>query len=68
MKKTPIASLAAHSVDETELLAALGNKKTRYRAATPPVAVAEKPYNAWLSGFGSWLYEKGAHQNPAAGF
>ena len=62
MDKPPIASLAGHSVDEAELLAAAGDK-IRYGGAIRHVG--KRPYNVWISGFGSWLYEKASHQNPA---
>ncbi len=60
--KPPIASLAAHSIDEAELLAAADNK-TRYGGAIR--RVDKKSYNIWISGFGGLLYEKAARQNPA---
>ena len=62
MNHPPLSSLAAHSVDETALLAA-AEGKARYGGAIRHVG--EKPYNIWISGFGGKLHEKAAHQNPA---
>ncbi len=68
-ESTPIiASLAPHSVDQTELLASIGYSSSpncKKSNVCKMLCVDKKPYNVWVSGFGSLLHEKAAQQNPA---
>jgi uncharacterized protein with beta-barrel porin domain len=59
-----LASTMPHSLNPEALLAA-SDLGTRHYANTPPSFDETKPYTLWISGFGGFLFEKGAHQNPS---
>ncbi len=64
--KPPTASLAARSINKTELLAVADDSSTpQIRYGGGIRHVDEKPYNVWVSGFGGLLHQKAASQNPA---
>jgi autotransporter-associated beta strand protein len=60
-------SLADHSPDERELLAAAYTDTSRRQIGYGGAIrhVDRKPYNVWISGFAGLLYDKAARQNPS---